>query len=199
MRQHGGVAPSTPAPTANARVRQTIGDMGRSLGLVFVFVAVVLFVSPARSLVLPGNGQKVQTVSYAEEVRAATRLTPREVLAPSGLPGSWRPTSARVGGGNGDPMTLHIGYVTPAGQYAALEETDGAAAGFLRGLLGKAGARTVDGRVSVGSAVWLVRHDVKGQRALTRTTGGLTLVVTGSAKQSELAALAAALRPAPKQ
>ena len=121
--------------------------MGRSLGLVFVFIAVLLFVSPARSLVLPGHGHKVQTVSYSDEVRAATRLTAGAVLEPVGLPHGWQPTSARVGGGNGDPMTLHIGYVTPAGEYAALEESDGPAAGFLRGLLGKAGARTVDDAV----------------------------------------------------
>jgi hypothetical protein len=173
--------------------------MGRSLGLVFVFIAVLLFVSPARSLVLPGHGHKVQTVSYSDEVRAATRLTAGAVLEPVGLPHGWQPTSARVGGGNGDPMTLHIGYVTPAGEYAALEESDGPAAGFLRGLLGKAGARTVDGTVTVGSAAWQVRHDAKGELALTRTAGGLTLVVTGGAKQAELESLAGALRPAPKQ
>lgn len=169
--------------------------MGRSLGLVFAFVAVLLFVGPARSLVLPTHTKAVQTVSYTSEVRAAGRLTGAAVPAPSGLPDTWQATSARVDGGAGVPVTLHIGFVTPKQQYAALEESNGASYEFLRDLLGKTGARLTEGVAGVGGLSWQVRHDAKGQLALTRVAGKLTIVVTGSASQAELERLAASLRP----
>lgn len=169
--------------------------MGRSLGLVFAFVAVLLFVSPARSLVWPTHTDPVQTVTYDAQVRGAARLAGHPVPGPAGLPPQWRATSARVDGGGGVPMTLHVGFVTPSEQYAGVEVTDGGSYEFLRKLLGKRGARTVDGSTEVAGVTWQLRHDGKEQLAFTRTDGDLTIVVTGSAPRSELEALAAALRP----
>ena len=195
MRQHGAVATASPPSKASSRLRQSLSDMARSMALVFAFAAVVLFIGPARTLVLPPHTDPVTVVDYAGQVRAAASFAGHPVLAPTGLPVSWRATSARVDGGGGTPMTLHVGFVTPANAYAGVEETDGSTYDFLQGLLGKAGAARVDGTAQIDGVAWDVRHDASGQTALTRTDGGLTVVVTGSASRDELDALARALQP----
>ncbi len=56
-------------------------------------------------------------------------------MAPAGLPGSWQPVSSglAVGGANGaGTVTWQLGYLTPDGALASLEETNASAASFIR-------------------------------------------------------------------
>lgn len=175
---------------ASDRLRQTVADMGRSLGLVLAAILLLLVIGPTRTLVFRHHATPVQTVDYRDAVRGAATQLHRPVWSPTALPHGWRATSARVTGDG-----LHVGFLTPDGQYAAVEEAAGDPAAALGRLLGRKGAATVEGSVDAGGTSWTLHHDADGDRALVRRAGGLLVVVLGTARQPELLTLAASLRP----
>ncbi len=75
------------------------------------------------------------TVSYSRDLAVMTREARYPVVAPAGLPLSWAPVSSGValGGANGPgTATWQLGYVTPSGMLASVEQSDAAAAAFIR-------------------------------------------------------------------
>lgn len=137
------------------------------------------------------------TVSYQGDLATMTRAARYPVLAPAGLPLSWSPVSSGValGGANGaGTATWQLGYVTPAGTLASMEESDAAPAAFIRRMTN---AGTAVPPVQVVGRTW--RASVtpgRGQRSLYETdVAGATIVITGNASWDQLRALAASLRP----
>ncbi len=182
-------APTTsPAPARSGRPRgfETAGDMVRSLARVLVVVAVVFLLT-----VREGPKQVVTRVDFGPQLAEARDQAAYDVLAPVGLGRAWKPTSAR-GSSDGAAVTWHLGIVTPAGDYAAVEQSDGSRAQFVDGFAsGSRGA----GTVSVAGVTW--RRLVGGEpdpRALVRSAGGATTLVAGTASWTELRRLAASLR-----
>jgi hypothetical protein len=174
------------------RASKTGADMIRSLGLVLLAVLVVTLIGPARTLLL-ARTPRIITVGYREDVLGAHRLAPAaQLLQPAPAPSGWRATSARVTGGGGAPVRLHIGFYTADRQYAALEETNGPARPFLHGLLDGVAGRS--GRLPVAGRTWAEVTGRNGQRGLLRTAGGVTVLLTGTAGWADLARLAAVLR-----
>lgn len=179
------------AQPRGARGPHSAADMIRSLGLVLLLVVVVVLIT-----VRP-NGQAVTVVDYRATFAAARSGAPFPLVAPAGLPGTWKATSAYY-----DPPVnnlgvadWHVGFVTAAGQYAGFEQTDGIVSGVLRDELGDDPADV--GRTStVAGQVWEQWASAAGDRhALVRTAGGVATVVDGSADWSELEQLAGSLRP----
>lgn len=174
---------------------RTAGDVVRSVGLVLGFSLLVLTLGPARELLFPSGtlAERVKVVEYSDKVAAARRVAPGAVLAPVGLPSSWRATSARIAvpGGAG-VVELHVGFVTQQEEYAALEETTGAAGRFVPRLLGKKAERT--GEVTIDGAAWQRWRSESGEAAFVRQAGRTTVIVTGSAPLDELRLLAGSLR-----
>ncbi len=153
--------------------------------------AVIVVAIPA-----PHAAQPV-TVSYAADQATLARLAPYPALAPAGLPASWQPvaSSLTVGGANGaGTVTWQLGFATPDGALATLEESNAAAAGFIRRMTNDG---TVLPAIDLNGRAWS-RSDTptRGQRSLYRTgAAGLVLVVTGNASWAQLSRLAASLRP----
>src|SRR5262249_27403044 len=108
------------------------------------------------------------------------------VAAPHGLAADWKPISATFG-----DHTLRIGYVTPKGSGVQLVESTAEVNGLLIQELGD--NTRPDGVVDAGGANWNSYQVGNGQRALVQTENGRTIIVIGSADQSELVALAAAV------
>jgi len=136
-------------------------------------------------------------VSYRGDLTELARLAPYPAVAPAGLPGSWQPVSSllTVGGANGaGTVTWHLGFMTPDGSLASLEETNAAAAAFVRRM-------TNDGTAlpptRLAGTTWGVSATPsRGQRSMYFTSpAGFTVVVTGNATWAELRELAASLRP----
>ncbi len=167
--------------------------MIRSLGLVTAFVLVLLVIGPARSLVFPTHRDRMPPVDYGEQVVAARQLMGPSVEAPAGLPAGWRATSARVTGGGVTAAALHIGFATPSGQYATVEESAGPPSTLFAAVLGSR-TPTGDGSVTAGGRRWERRRAADGDLALIRSAGRVTVVVTGTAAERELAVLAASVR-----
>jgi len=137
-------------------------------------------------------------VSDQGDLAAMTRAARYPVLAPAGLPLSWSPVSSGValGGANGaGTATWHLGYQTPSGTLASMEESDAAAATFIHRMTN---GGTPAPPVHVAGRTWRASADAgRDQRSLFETDpAGGTIVLTGNASWAQLRVLAASLRPA---
>ena len=168
------------------RGRGSAGAMVRSLFVVIVLVLIVLALT-----VRSHPKQEVRRFDYRTVLAQTRSAAPYDVLVPTALPRSWRATSARTGT-DGDAVTWHLGYVTPQGEFAAVEQSNGAPAPFVEEFVGGGDPA---GSVTVGGRSW--RRVVNGSpehRALVLKGADATTVVTGGASWTELRALAASLR-----
>lgn len=170
------------------RGRQTVRDMVLSMLAVGVIVAIGYAFLPHDA-----KGDGVRVVPYAVEASTAKRAAPYPVLSPEGLPGTWRATSvsyraAALGEGKGNAW--HLGFVTPSGQYAAVEQSDLPREAMVSDKV--AGARP-DGTSEVAGRAW-DRLQGDKNRALAVQNGGATTLLTGTASYEELAELAQALK-----
>lgn len=154
---------------------ETVGDMVRSLAVTFALIGFILLVTHR------DHGDGVNTVSWQPVVNHL----PAPLLKPAGLPEGYRVTSARnVSGGK---PGLHLGALTKAGRYVAVEEAVATDADWLTGVTGQTAAA---GSVSIGGHAWTRSQstDREGHvtRVLTRTEGSVTLVVFGTAPWEDL-------------
>ncbi|MEE1821676.1 DUF4245 domain-containing protein [Streptomyces sp. BE20] len=170
------------------RGRQTVRDMVLSM----LAVGAVVWVG---YLFLPhdAGGDGVRTVEYKVAAASAKRAAPYPLLSPEGLPAQWRATSvsynpASLGGGKGNAW--HLGFVTPSGQYAAVEQSDAPRDAVLDAAV--AGGKP-DGTAEVAGRTWERLQGAKS-RAIAVQEGGGTTVLTGTASYEELAELAQALK-----
>jgi hypothetical protein len=159
--------------------------LGCLLGAAFVIVAV-----PAPHAVEP------VTVSYRADLARLAAAAPYPAVAPAGLPASWQPVSSglALGGANGPgTVTWHLGYLTPDGSLASLEESNADAAGFTRRMTNNG---TALNPVRLAGRTWNRSvTPARGQRSMYVTASGFTVVITGNAAWAELRQLAASLRP----
>jgi hypothetical protein len=161
-------------------------------------VLICLLLSVAAIVVVPmDQASAPTTISYHADLAVMTRTAPYQVVAPAGLPASWSPVNSgvAVGGANGaGTVTWRLGYVTPSGTFAALEETNAAAAPFIRRMTNSG---TPQAPVQAGNRTWAAsENSERVQRSLALTTpAGVTLVITGNAAWSQLRTLAASLKP----
>ena len=166
--------------------------MARSLGLMAVIVAALLFIG-ARYLIMPGSAERPAAADYSSVVQDFPREAGAPVLAPSSLPASWRANAARLTAPSAGVTQLHIGWAVPGSRYAGLDEATGPSAGLITSVLGAPGL-TVHGTATIGGAVWQQRTSSLGERAYTRQIGKVTVVVTGNATDDQLRLLAGSLR-----
>jgi hypothetical protein len=170
----------------NKLVRGSVSALGCLLGAAIIVVAVPM----------PHAAEPV-TISYAGDLATLARLAPYPAVAPVGLPASWQPVSSglAVGGANGPgTVTWQLGFMTPDGALAALEESNASAGAFIRRMTND-GIALSPARLN-GQAWQLSSTPARGQRSMYRTSAaGFTVVVTGNATWAQLRALAASLRP----
>ena len=159
-------------------------------GCVLIAAAAVLLTPrPSTDVAVP--------VSYRGDLAALRRIAPYPVTAPQRLPASWQPVSSRLTGHRGGLVSWHLGFVTPSGRLASMEESNERPAEFIRRM-------TNNGNLLApawyGGAEWARRwRPDKDQRSLYHSTpGGPTVVVTGNASWAELRALLGSLRPRPR-
>lgn len=191
-----GDATTTPGPDVvptgrpNARLRQTVWDMVRSMALVLGVVAVIFL------LAWRPQPEAIKVVDPAPTVELAAVQADFEVVAPTGLSSEWRPTSARwqpTEKSGGAPV-LHIGYVTPTDEYAQVSMSASDDAAFLEEQT--AGGQQT-GTQAVGSQTWQ-RWETAKRRSLVLVAQGRTLSVSGTGSWDELIALAVSLEPVPR-
>jgi hypothetical protein len=163
----------------------TAGDMVRSIAVVLAVVAVILLLNARDE-----RGTTVREVGYAGPLASARSAAAYEVVGPVGLGDGWRPTSVRVPREDGG-IVWHVGFVTPEGEYAGLEQAASTTRRFVERFA--AGAE-VTGDVRIGPATWqrLEGGDPE-PRALVLRGDDSTTVVAGTASFEELEELAGSL------
>jgi Protein of unknown function (DUF4245) len=181
-------APSTAMERAG---RMTAANMLRSmLPLVVICLLIVAWTAFRQS-----GDVGVRTVDPSSAVQLAAARASYPLLAPSGLDEDYRPTSARTDAGDagdGDPVTLEIGYLTPGEEFAGFVVSDDPRADPVAAVLDGADEQ---GNVELGGATWTRWLTERDETALSREDGGVVVVVTGSATDEELETVAAAVRP----
>ncbi|MGY1672372.1 DUF4245 domain-containing protein [Geodermatophilus sp. SYSU D00710] len=181
-----------PAPSAVERAnRMSAANMVRSLlPLVVICLLVVGWVAFRQGEVDP-----VRPIDPSSSVQLAASRAGYTVEAPTGLPDGYRPTSARTDAGDageGAPVTLEVGYVTPSDEYAGFLTTDDPRAERLTAVLDGA---EEDGSVDLAGRTWTRSTSTRGETVLSREEDGVTTLVTGSADDEELETVAASLAP----
>lgn len=171
--------------------RMSAANMLRSLGpLVLLCLVIVAFTN-----LRDKPDERVQTVDPSSTVHLAAARAGYPVQAPAGLARGYLVTSARTNAGNaqpGGPVTLEIGYLTPRKQYAGFVESDDPRAQPVHDVLDGA---TPQGSVDIAGLAWTRSTTKRGETALSRTVGTVTLLVSGSAVEKELETVAGAVRP----
>lgn len=139
-----------------------------------------------------GDSQPVPTVDAAPEIAYAKRISPTPLPAPGALPDGWRPTSARVDAPSGEgrsPVTLSIGYLTPAERFAQVVISDRPAGRVLQEAV--PGSSAEEG---TGPAGFSRYRTPRGESALVAQRGPVTILVTGDAPMEDLTLLAQSVR-----
>jgi hypothetical protein len=188
----GPVPTEPPAPPAVDRLQKfTAANMVRSLLPLVLGCLLIVGVTALRQ----NPEDPVREVETTSAERTAAELASYPLLVPRGLSDDWRATSVRTNAGSasaGDPVTLQIGWLTPAEEFASYAVSDDPESTALTDVLDDA---TDDGSQQVGGETWQRLTTERGETALTRAEGTATLVVTGSASDDELATLAGSLAP----
>ncbi|MER5863906.1 DUF4245 domain-containing protein [Kitasatospora sp. NPDC002040] len=166
------------------RGRQTVRDMVLSM----LAIGGVVFVG---YLFIPhSEGSGIKAVDYRSSAASAKRAAPYPLLAPQGLSEKWKPTSVEYDKDKKRPKAWHLGFLTPAGQYAAIEQStepqDKAVAFAVEGA-------QPAGTATIGGQEWQ-RYQGKSYRGLVVSSGTGTTVVTGTADWEELTEFAQSLK-----
>ena len=180
------------SPAVQRAARMNAANMVRSLlPLVLICLVIVWWTSFRQG----PDVQPVRTVDPTSTVDLAAARASYQILVPQHLSSGYRPTSARTDAGNatgGAPVTLEIGYVTPSDEFAGFVVSDDRRAAPLAAVLD---GSTKQGTVELGSSTWTRETTRRGETALVREAGGVTVAVTGSASEEELETVAAAVKP----
>jgi hypothetical protein len=168
--------------------------------MVLSMAVIMVIVVGIYALFLPrGTKESVTPVDYGVELEQARRAAPYLVAAPSGLSSQWRATSVTYDDADPKNTQWHLGFIDPANQYAAIEQSNEDVANFISD---KTQASQRSGSQVVAGQTW-ERYDGGRYRALVlektvtsaaSAAGSVTTLVTGTAPFDQLAQLAAALR-----
>jgi hypothetical protein len=179
---------TTPTPTGrpNARLRQTIGDMIRSMALVLVVVGLVLLVTKRP------QPDPIKVVDPAPALAAARAQAPYPIAYPATQPEGWRITSAwwSPTTGSGAVPVWHLGQVTGDGAYVQLEQSATTDPDFVGDQVGASAGTSV-----VGGVTWQRYEEPPNRALVTVSSAGVTTIVSGTAPWDVLEAYAASLRP----
>ena len=169
-------------PADRQRLR-TPANLWRALIPLLVIAGLLVLVNrPAGQ-----SADGVHVIDPGPAIAAARQQAGFQVRTPTGLGDRWRPTSTElVPAAPSAPASFRIGYVSPAGKYAELYQSadapDAVAAHY--------GPLVAQGTTSIDGVSWQQYDTSSGRRLLRSTFGPVTVIVTGSASQSELAELA---------
>jgi hypothetical protein len=176
---------------ANSRLKTTLRDMVLTLAVISLPLGAGMLIHPSKA----GNPVHViDAAAFESSLAAARSAEPFTVVAPNGLPADWRATSESYQLPGNSAAIWHVGYLTPSGGYAQLDQTTQSLAGYLSGQHSDA----VSGiAVQVGGETWQ-RYTGSTPPALRilliHTDPKSTEIVAGSATLSELEQLVGALK-----
>jgi hypothetical protein len=184
--------PPPPPPTDRA-ARFNAANMLRSLAPLVLIALLIVGYQAFKS----SGETNVHPIDPTSTERLAADQAGYPLLAPAGLPGSYRPTSARTDADpdrTGEPVTLQIGYVTPSQEFAGFVLSDDLKDDAVTSVLDGAQQQ---GTVDLAGTAWTRSTNARGETVLSRKAGDAVVLVSGSASEKELETVAGAVRPYP--
>ncbi|GAA2551703.1 MULTISPECIES: DUF4245 domain-containing protein [Streptomyces] len=166
-------------------MQKTARDMVLSLGLIGLVAGVVWLFIPHDD-----SPPDLKRVDYRVDLLTARRAASYPVAAPEGLPEAWKPTSVRFRGDEGDAW--HLGYQTPDGEYAAVEQSTQKRQLFIEDAT--QGAEETEVTQQIGGKTWTRYEGGHYDALVLEGAEGSTTVVTGTASFGQLTKMAEALR-----
>ncbi|MEU6087825.1 DUF4245 domain-containing protein [Streptomyces sp. NPDC047085] len=165
--------------------QKTVRDMILSLAVIGIAAAVIYVFVPHDD-----HAPDIKRVDYRVELLTARRAASYPVAAPEGLPSTWKATSVRFQGDEGDRW--HLGFQDPDGQYVQIEQSTEKRADVIDQASqgGSATKRTerIDGRT------WTRYTGGRYDALVLEDTPGSTTVVAGTASFDRLTKMATALQ-----
>ncbi|WFE26770.1 DUF4245 domain-containing protein [Solwaraspora sp. WMMD791] len=192
--QRAAGAATTPSagPTTGAtrgggdRSGRSPRDMALSLAVLLV---PILLVFVGYQVFLGGDEPvEIDPGPAYEQARSAGEFP---VLEPAGLGPDWHPVSAAYRPAGSEGPTLRVGYVTADGGALQLVQSSRPVPQLLVAEL--TSTAQPQGQVQIGAATWQWYAARPGERALVWLTPQRSVLLVGSATESEFTALAAAL------
>ena len=182
-------APERPAAPGR-RVRGTWVDIVRTMIVVLAFVALIVLLVPR-----PGQLPRptVDVASAASGVEGQLGFAP---IVPAGLPAGWTPTEAKERDTADGVSSFRIGYITPDGLYAGVDQAASVTKAWLKA--NQAGGSPV-GQVTIDGVVWqqLYQQDSQYTGLLLQRPNQVILVTTKQGGVRTATVLARALRVPP--
>lgn len=172
-------------------------DMALSMGLIVVVVVAVAWLYNGMS-VSPGRATDegtAPTTNVAAELTKVQRVVDYRPVQPAELPADWKQQSftyALAADAPAKAATVRAGWLTPDGKFISLVQAPAPIQTLLSGEFGSSAPTT--GTVNEGGMDWSVTTGMRQEVAWYREFGNLTVVITGSATESDFRVLAAALR-----
>jgi hypothetical protein len=166
--------------------QKTARDMILSLALIGIAAAVVYFLGIPHA----DHAPALKRVDYRVELLTARRSASYPVAAPEGLPQSWKATSVRYQGENGDHW--HLGFQAPGGHYVQVEQSTQKTADFIDDA--SQGASATKKTEKIGDHTWTCYTGGRYDALVLQNTPGSTTVVAGTGPFTQLTAMAAALQ-----
>ncbi|MFC7219957.1 DUF4245 domain-containing protein [Streptomyces polyrhachis] len=177
-------------PTPSRAARKNVRNLVLSLLVTCAFSGAMWLLFIPRD----DGADPVRQVTYTQEATQVARIAPYTVLAPPvDAPTGVRATSVRYTEDAAYGPRWHVGFVTAAEHYVAVEQAAKDTDAFVRKVT--FGARATDTVEHIGGADW-VRYEGPKYDALVKHDAKGVTVVTGTAPAAQLKAMAAALRPA---
>jgi len=131
-----------------------------------------------------GVADPARTVDYSAALAAASEQAPFHVVAPSPVPTGLRATSVNWDG-VGARVSWHLGFITPGQGYIGLYQGNGPASRFVAA--STPATRSAPSVTVVGQAWRMLTAPDRGETALVHTLNGVTIVVTGTVDEAQLA------------
>ncbi|MEU8848467.1 DUF4245 domain-containing protein [Streptomyces sp. NPDC048564] len=164
--------------------QKSVRNMVLSLGVTVLAAGVIYLFVPH------DDGEPdLPRVDYRVELLTARRAASYPVVAPQGLPDTWKATSVRFKGDDFDAW--HLGFHTSAGAYVQVEQSTEKPATFLEEAT-QGGQATKDTE-KIGDRTW-TRYTGGRYEALVHQDKGATTVVAGTGSFEQLTQMAKALR-----
>jgi Protein of unknown function (DUF4245) len=188
----GGAAPVS-SSAADRASRFTAANMLRSMGPLVLIALLIVGYQAFKS----SGETNVHPIDPTSAERLAADQAGYPVVAPTGLPAGYRPTSARTDADpdrTGEPVTLQIGYVTPSDEFAGFVLSDDLKADAVTSVLDGA---VQQGTVDLTGTTWTRSTNARHETVLSRRSGTALQLVSGSAPEQELETVAGAVRPFP--
>jgi hypothetical protein len=162
---------------ARKRLRQTARDMIISM-LVVAGVVVALVFPWNRTVPEPAR------VDVTPVVQGARQAEPWPVLAPANLPSTWYATNARISSASDGQDVVTLAFVTPTSTSVQLVQSATKEVAFVHD--STVGGQEVGSQDVAGQTWTRLETPDSSRRALVRTDGAATYVVTGTAPWDDL-------------